>query len=145
MFDLFFKRSDGRMASFADVQGNWNYYRTQVPSGYRAEYNYAAVRYTNWDKIPVVMPAVKNMMYWSVGKEATEGYSIRNLFLRKFDVLFYSLFVVYMILISFTARKYYFSRKRLFDSMNPEMLFPKTSPIGSKQVACNPATYPINL
>ena len=145
MFDLYFTRPDGRMASFADVQADWNYYSRQVPPGYKPEYNYAAVRYTNWDKIPVVMPAVKNMLYWSVGKEATEGYSIRNLFLRKFDVLFYSLLLLYMILFTVTARRYYISRKMLFNKMDPEMLFPKTSAAKVKQVACNPVSYPINL
>lgn len=145
MFNLYFTRPDGKMASFADVQADWLYYSRQVPAGYKPEYNYSAVRYTNWDKIPVVMPAIKNMLYWSAGKEATEGYSIRNLFLRKFDVLFYSLFVLYMILFTVTARKYYISRKKILNKMEPEMLFPKISAERVKQVPCNPVTYPINL
>ena len=145
MFDLFFTRPDGKMASFADVQGDWPYYSKQVPDGYKPEYNYAAVRYTNWDKIPVVMPAVKNVLYWSVGREATEGYSIRNLFLRKFDVLFYSLLVLYIMLFTITARRYYLSRKKFFSEMQPEILFPKPSVLPVKQVPCNPVSYPINL
>ncbi len=61
LFNISFKKQDGKMASFSDIQRNWQYYQTQLPVGYNSNYNYAGVRYTNWDKIPVIMPAVKKV------------------------------------------------------------------------------------
>src|SRR4030095_13368789 len=58
-FSLFFKKPDGNLACFKDVQQNWGYYKQQLPEDYIHEYAYADVRYTNWEKIPVVSPALK--------------------------------------------------------------------------------------
>lgn len=145
MFDLYFTRKDGKLASFADVQSDWDYYSKQLPSDYKPEYNYSGVRYTNWSKIPVLMPAIKNVLSWSMGKEEAEKYSLRNMFLRKFDLLFYACLGMYLTLISFSVRRYYFRRKKLLSSMDPEMLFPKTSAPVKTQMACNPVTFPINV
>ena len=87
-YDLYFKKAGGQLASYKDVQHNWNYYRTQVPSDYKHQYKYEGVRYTNWDKIPVVMPALKGILMLAVGKEAVNELSLRTVLLRKFHLLF---------------------------------------------------------
>jgi len=87
-YDLYFKKANGQLASFKDVQSNWNYYRTQVPPGYNYEFRYEGVRYTNWNKIPVVMPALKGILMLVIGKKAVNELSLRTALLRKFHLLF---------------------------------------------------------
>lgn len=99
LYDLYFKKASGALASFNDVQNNWDYYRSQVPANYDLRYNYSGVRYTNWDKIPVLMPAVKSILDLTIGKQASGYFSMRTLFLRKFHFLFeVTLFICLIIL-----------------------------------------------
>ena len=105
-YDLFFRKPDGNLASFADVGKNWDYYKNQVPAGYDNNYRYEGVRYTNWEKIPVLMHLVKNILYLFIGKERTDGLSFRSLFLRKFHVLFLIVGVLYLLLVFTVIRKY---------------------------------------
>ena len=51
-FDQSFRRPDGKLASAADVQQDWLYYRTQIMPGYYPEYDYSGFYYTNWNRIP---------------------------------------------------------------------------------------------
>lgn len=110
-YDLVFKRNDGQFASFKDVRDDWNNYRKQVPAGYDTSYAYSDARYTNWNKVPVVMPLIRQVMNWTMGKEKTDVFSIRTLFLEKYKMLFNTTLVIYLLIIFFTLRKY---RKRLF-------------------------------
>jgi hypothetical protein len=87
-FDVCFTRPDARLASFSDVHNDWNYYSRQLPSGYDRSYRYEDVRYTNWDKIPVLMPAVKKLMTLCIGAERTNGFSIRTHFMNTYTVCF---------------------------------------------------------
>lgn len=105
-YDLYFKKPDGNLASFADVESNWDYYKNQVPAGYDNNYRYSGVRYTNWQKIPVLMPLAKNILYLFIGKEKTDGLSFRSLFLRKFHILFLVVGVLYLLLVFAVIRKY---------------------------------------
>ncbi len=125
-FDVFFTKPDGQLASFADVQGNWDYYKQQLPQDYNHAYRYAGVRYTNWEKIPVIMPVVKNVMYFTMGKEKTDSFSFRNLILKKFSLLFNITLGIYLLLIYFTIRKFIRNRQRTV-YMNPNILFPRKS------------------
>jgi hypothetical protein len=69
MYDLFFKNSKGESASFKEVSGNWNYYKQQVPAEYNLSYSYEDVRYTNWQKIPVILPSIKKLLDFSIGEQ----------------------------------------------------------------------------
>lgn len=108
-YDLYFKKAGGQLASFKDVQNNWSYFRTQVPSDYKQQYKYEGVRYTNWDKIPVVTPALKGILTFIVGKEAANVFSLRTLLLRKFHLLFQ--FTVFICLTIFVVVIYKYTRK----------------------------------
>jgi hypothetical protein len=87
-YNLYFKKENGQLASFNDVQNNWDYYRTQVPANYDLRYKFDGVRYTNWNKIPIIMPLIKGILRLVVGKEAADHFSFRTFFLRKFHLLF---------------------------------------------------------
>jgi hypothetical protein len=88
LFDLYFKRRDGALASFKDVQHDWDYYSQQLPEDYDRNYRYEDVRYTNWEKIPIVMPAAKKILDWLIGREKADMISLRVIALRKFRVFF---------------------------------------------------------
>ncbi|OQP63795.1 hypothetical protein A3860_22920 [Niastella vici] len=87
-YDLCFRKRDGGLASFADVQGHWNSYHNQVPANYNEAYRYEGVRYTNWNKIPIVMPLLKDVFYLFLGHNRTESLSLRTMLLNKYRILF---------------------------------------------------------
>lgn len=99
LYDLYFKRPDGKLASFKDVQSNWSYYKQQVPPEYDTAYNYSDAIYNNWGKIPVLMPLLKHVLYFVVGKEATDNYSLRTFVLRKYSIAFWITFIIYLLVI----------------------------------------------
>jgi hypothetical protein len=81
LYDLYFINETGGLASFKNVSGNWNYYRKTLPSGYDTSYNYKAVQYTNWKKIPVLMPMIKSSLDIMIGKNKADEISLRPYFL----------------------------------------------------------------
>ena len=95
-FNLFFNKPDGGLANFEDVKKNWPHYRQFVPENYRNDYAYEDVRYTNWEKIPVVSPISKKILDASIGKEKADKLSLRGFFLRKFLILFYVALAAYL-------------------------------------------------
>jgi len=98
LYNLYFVRPDGGLASFEDVSGNWPYYRLQTPKGYDPRYRYEGVRYTNWHKIPVVLPALKMILSYFMNKERLEHFSLRVYFFRKYLILKYiSLFFLLLV------------------------------------------------
>ena len=109
-FNLFFKKPDGSLASFKDVKANWAYYKQQLPSDYISEYAYSDVRYTNWDKIPVILPAIKGITSLFIGKKSTEEVSLHVFLIRKFRILFDIVLVLYLYSWFVIVRRY--ARKR---------------------------------
>ena len=75
-FDMAYFKANGRLASFKEVGANWPQYRATVPNDYPGEYQYQDVRYTNWTKIPWIMPAIKATLDRLRGSDA-EPISIR--------------------------------------------------------------------
>lgn len=100
--DAFFRKPDGHLAAFNDIKNDWNYYQQQLPPDYDMSYRYEGVRYTNWDKIPVIMPLIKNVMYWTMGKEKTDSYSLRSFGLKKYNLLFNITLGAYLLVCLFT-------------------------------------------
>lgn len=86
IYNLCFAKPDGYLASFKDVAANWQWYKKQVPATYNLHYNYNAVRYTNWNKIPVVMPAIKETLSLFMREDEVQQMSFRNYFLNKYAV-----------------------------------------------------------
>jgi hypothetical protein len=78
-FELYLKRSDGRLASFADVRAKFDYYRPQLPQDWPGEYQFQDVRYTNWAKVPILMPAIRHVLAWFMPEEI-KTLSIRAIF-----------------------------------------------------------------
>lgn len=103
-FNLYFTRPDARLASFGDVRDNWKYYSKQVPVGYNPIYRYEDVRYTNWTKIPVISPALRSLLTLVIGREKTNTFSMRTLFMNTYQVYLYVLIAFYIPILLLTFR-----------------------------------------
>jgi hypothetical protein len=107
LYDLYFTKPDGNMASFTDVQHNWDYYKQQLPAAYDMTYRYEGARYTNWSKIPVLMPAVKKVLDWTMGKDKADTLSLRSIFLRKFHIAQLLCSFIFFLVFTFTVYKFF--------------------------------------
>ena len=101
-FNAYFEKPSHQLASFEDVKDNWNYYKSQLPSGYDMNYRYEDVRYSNWTKIPVLMPAVKKILDLTIGKQRADNISLRTYFLRKYDICFIFVLILFIFVFTFT-------------------------------------------
>ncbi len=111
LLEQYFKKPDGSLASFKDVQQNWNYYQLQTHQNYVPSYKYEDVRYTNWEKVKVIGPAAKKVFTLFLGKEKTYEIAIRSYILRKYNLLFLLSLIAFigsciLIAYSFKLNKY---------------------------------------
>jgi hypothetical protein len=102
LFDLYFVNRSQKLASFADIKNDWNYYGNQLPPGYDRKIRYEDVRYSNWTKIPFVLPAVKKILDMTLGKQKADVISIRTYFLRKYNIGFNLLLIIFVFVFSCT-------------------------------------------
>jgi hypothetical protein len=106
LYDVYFIKPGGAgLASYSDVQHDWQYYSTQLPSNYNRAYKYEDVRYTNWNKIPIVLPAIKRVLDLVLGKEKSDTISMRTFFLNTYDLIFYVLLILYVPIFLITLKK----------------------------------------
>ena len=113
LFDTYFVKPGGvGLASFLDVKNNWAYYSKQLPEGYDKSYHYEDVRYTNWKRIPVILPAIKKILSILLGKERVDNMSLRVHFLRMYDLYFYITLFIYIPILILTIRK--IIKKKIF-------------------------------
>ena len=120
-FNMYFVRPDSKLASFSDVQHNWAYYSKQVPAGYDLAYRYEDVRYTNWQKVPVVFPAIKGMLNLFIGKEEADTISIRTYMLKIYSIYFYVALFLCIPIMLVTIRQ--IVKKRLFPNQDTPLTF----------------------
>lgn len=100
LYNQYFVDSLGRLASFSAVGKNWDYYKKQINEGYDEKYKYENVQYTNWNKIPVVLPFIRKILVLVKGEDFVQTLSLRNILLQKFRVLYFStLFILLLILV----------------------------------------------
>jgi hypothetical protein len=106
LFNLYFiKPGNKELASFSDVKKDWNYYGSQVPSKYNLNYNYQDVRYSNWSKIPVILPATKKILDLVIGKEQADVISMRTYFLKTYDLFFYITLLIFAPIFLYTLKR----------------------------------------
>ena len=86
VFDLHFVNDDGSFASSDDVISDWARYASQVPPNYPSRYDYDALRLTNWERIPVLMPAMRSAAAALFGEEAVERISLRSRALNQYRI-----------------------------------------------------------
>jgi hypothetical protein len=76
LYKLYFLKPDSSLASMEDVRNNISYCSRQFPVGYPYADAYNDFRYTNWDKIPVLMPLLRGVLSLVKGKEYLETFSL---------------------------------------------------------------------
>ena len=105
-----------------DVKNNWSYYKNQLPPGYDMTYRYEDVRYSNWTKIPVILPAIKKILDLTLGKERCR-YSISSepYFLRKYDICFNLVLILFVLVFSYTIVK--LIKAKVFPQQNIPVTF----------------------
>lgn len=100
-YNLYFRDANGKLASFDEVKADWPFFSRQVPQGYNPNYKYDDKRYTNWEKIPIIMPAVKTLLSWIIGSEKANTFSLRVFTLRKFHILFIITLIFQCLLVTY--------------------------------------------
>ena len=105
LYNLQFINPQGQTASFDEVAANWPRYKQQVPPEYDLKYCYEGVRYTNWDKIPVIMPALKKTLSLFMNPVQLQHLSLRAYFLRKYKILANVLLAVILLVTCFIIKR----------------------------------------
>ncbi len=106
LYNLYFKDSAGKFASFDMVSKNINYYKKQFPPNYFKEYLFEDVRYTNWGKIKFFGPLVKSSLDFFLGKEVANGISVRAYIIRIYEVCYKLFLFIYIFVFLFTIWKF---------------------------------------
>ncbi len=115
-YTLYFQNPDKSWATFAQIQNNWQFYKSQVPANYNPDYQFQGIRYTNWEKIPVVTTSVKAILNVLLGKKVADGISIRPYLLRNYHKLAWLTFIIWVIVAIYTGKTYL--RKKQFVALN---------------------------
>ena len=102
LFDLAFFKDNGDLASAEELHRDWSIYEAQLPDHYDRDASYREVRRTNWQKIPVVMPAIRSVAEGIYGSEAVEGFSLRSHILNVYKTYAILLSIVYLGVIGLT-------------------------------------------
>ena len=112
LYDLYFVRSDRRLASINDIRQNWEYFKKQVPVDYDESYKYEDIRYSNWGKIPVIMPLIKSVLSAFMGEENAERISLRAAFLNLYKVYAVLLSILYIFILFLSVSRMAWGRRK---------------------------------
>jgi len=104
-FNVCFVRPDSQLANFEDIHSNWAYYSKQVPADYDLSYKYEDVRYTNWTKVPVIMPAIKKVLSLVLGADRVNSFSLRTHFMNTYVVCFNIVLIIEIGLLLATIKR----------------------------------------
>ena len=114
LYNLVFTNQQGELAGFEEISAHWQWFQRQVPANYNPQYNYQQARRTNWNKIPVLMPALKAGLSCFMTKKDLDMLCIRNFFLRKYRVcsnLLLLVIIPLLLLILKRVSQYVFNKK----------------------------------
>jgi hypothetical protein len=98
-FDQFFLNRDGSLAGFEEIGAHWDYFKTIVAPDYESHgYTFKGVRRTDWNKIPILLPALKQILRLFIGSHAVAAISLRSMFLNLYSAgLYVSLLLLVLI------------------------------------------------
>ena len=60
-FNQVFKDSLGKLATFKMIGDNWDFFKNQLQPNYNINYKYEGVQYSNWNKVPILLPFIKKL------------------------------------------------------------------------------------
>jgi len=100
MYNVSFLNRNGQAATYEEVGSDWAYYSQQVPETYPRYFDYHKVSYTNWNKIPVLMPFIKQVLKLFIGEKVNE-ISIRPYLLNVYKTYLILLVACYFVCVGF--------------------------------------------
>lgn len=112
LYDLYFVRPDKRLASIDDIRKDWEYFKKQVPADYDEGYKYEDIRYSNWEKIPVIMPLVKSVLSVIMGEQNAERISLRAAFLNLYKLYAVLLSILYVFILFLSLKRIALERSK---------------------------------
>ncbi len=98
--------NDKGWADFEEIKQHWQLYSKSVPANYNSAYNYADIRYANWEKIPVLGKLFYRSLELVVGKEKAHGISIRPYLLNMYAAWLKMMVVFYLLFFVFSYRRF---------------------------------------
>ncbi len=110
LYNLSFENDENQLMSFEEVGAAWNEISSTLPPDYDSSYNYQQVRYTNWEKIPFIMPLLRSAISVVIGDDVNY-LSIRTFILNRYRFLGLITFTGYGLLIVISIFWY---RKSIF-------------------------------
>lgn len=102
-YNLIFKNSNNQMTEFNEIKNNFEYFRSQVPSNYNLEYDYDDMRYTNWEKIPIITVSAAKIISFLKPNTKYHDISLKIYLLNIYKVYLVGLIIIYCLLIFLQA------------------------------------------
>jgi len=103
-YNLYFTKQNNQLATFKDLNKNFIKFKPQVSSDYPALYKYEDIRYTNWDKVPIIFNILKNTLSFFLSEEEVNGISLRLFIMNIYKIFLIFTFIIYFIFFIFTLR-----------------------------------------
>ena len=96
LFRMLYLNPDSTYASMEDLRSKPDYFLKALPADYPYKNSFREYRYTNWEKIPILMPALRKVLVAVKGEEWTSELSLRSFFLNMHRSIFYFLIICYI-------------------------------------------------
>lgn len=103
-FGTAFPLPEGGHASARELIQRFAEVEPTLPAEYDRQYRFEDVRYTNWDKIPVLMPAMRWTLERILGKGFVDDLSLRTWFINRYRAWFWTLLAVWLPSLWWTMR-----------------------------------------
>lgn len=85
---------------YVELSRHWDAYKDLAPPGYDRHLDKAEVFYTNWYRIPVIMPAIKKVLDWTA-PDLASNFSLRRYLLNVYRVYEVGLLLLVLVVATF--------------------------------------------
>lgn len=109
-FGVVFQLPDGQYASARQLRTRFDEVEPNLPETYNRVYRFEDVRYTNWGKIPLLLPAFREVASWFIGAQRASEISLRSHVLNRYRAYFLGTLAIYLLWLSWSGWR--FLRKR---------------------------------
>jgi hypothetical protein len=106
-YNVIFKNRNNQMTEFNEIKNNFEYFRSQVPSNYNLEYDYDDMRYTNWEKMPIITVSAAKIISFLKPNTKYHDISLKIYLLNIYKVYLVGLIIIYCLLIFLQALRYF--------------------------------------
>ena len=108
---------------YLELSRHWADYKALAPAGYDPRLDQAEIHYTNWRRIPVIMPAIKKILDVTA-PEFASTFSLRRYLLNAYRVYEIGLLLVLLAVANYFLLRFAIVRsRRAFSLMKPAASF----------------------